>query len=540
MRILILQLARLGDILQTLPTLQGLKKRHPGCHITLAVRAKFADAAQVSPHVDKVVELPTADVLGPVLLNGADGRIESQELLAKWIATNFLSDEPYDQVINLTFTRASSYLTTLIAAKSRLGVRGANSGGHAITDAWSQYFFSQVLNRNRNMLHLNDLFARIANVDEGTWPLEVRDIQSNVMPPADGRTMIGIQLTASESDKTLNIETWQIVCKTILARNPGAVLAFFGSSADLPTITAVTKDLTQENIRVLAGTMRFHENMPWIRACQWIVSPDTAIVHFASILKTKVIEIAAGAVRPEETGPYGEGHHVLFPVNCNASELAEQIAAVMAGQDVRPIVAHSATRLIKCSHGNTRNELAPRNFTPEESANFFTKAYYLLAEFRCAGRVEDIEPPMIGDPNQAGAVDQMLAAYDALCAIRRISDFGQSACVKMLQNVDVDNALVKAEAEKLAQLEALLENMQKTVPLVKPLIDTWSVAKDLAHCPDELGVMDVIAIAEGAYRELGQNVEIIQQLLQTAVEAAHAKRQQIKPSPQLGTKERVE
>src|SRR3954451_22420693 len=117
MKIIILQLARLGDIVQTLPTIQGLKKAHPGCEITLVVRSTFADAARISPHVDKLVEFSTQDILGPVAADPQD-KAESLARLIRWVANELLGTE-YDLLLNLTFTPASSYMASLIRAKDR-------------------------------------------------------------------------------------------------------------------------------------------------------------------------------------------------------------------------------------------------------------------------------------------------------------------------------------------------------------------------------------------------------------------------------------
>lgn len=517
MRIAILQLARLGDILQTLPAIQGLKKKYPNSEITLVVRQKFSDAARVSPHVDKIVELPTALILEPALT--AQNQAESLARLAHWIGSELIADGPYHKLINLTFTRASSYLAGLVPANEKLGVKSTKAGAHIISDPWSQYFFSQVLNHNMNMIHLNDLFSRICGVEKTTWPIDVRQPnEAAAIPPKTERMRIGIQVTASVPEKTLNSESWSAVCKQLLARFPTAELVFFGGQGDLTAIAAVASTLPIGSYTTLAGTLKFNENVAWVRACSHVVSPDTALVHLASLCGTKVVELAIGAVRPEETGPYGEDHHVLYPVSCNAMQLGEQVARAIAGEKASTVVAQSQTRMVKCSHGALRSELAAKNFTPEESRNFFQKAYYLLAEFRCAGRVEDIDIPKLGDPAQPAALDKVLAAYDAMCVVRRIAEFGQHYCVKLLQNSE-DQAQLKIYAEKLSQLESMLDEAQKTVPLVKPLVDTWIVAKDLAESPgDDLETM--IAVTEGAYRELGQNVEIVQQLLQTAVDAA--------------------
>src|SRR5690606_40609355 len=44
---------------------------------------------------------------------------------------------------------------------------------------------------------------------------------------------------------------------------------------------------------------------------QWLISTDTAAIHLASVLGTRVLNLSVGPVRFRETGPYGNGHYVI-------------------------------------------------------------------------------------------------------------------------------------------------------------------------------------------------------------------------------------
>jgi ADP-heptose:LPS heptosyltransferase len=69
-RILIVNLTRFGDLLQTSPTIAGLKERYPAAAITVLVDRNFADVCRGLPGVDRVWEVDL-DGLGRLLL--ADG-----------------------------------------------------------------------------------------------------------------------------------------------------------------------------------------------------------------------------------------------------------------------------------------------------------------------------------------------------------------------------------------------------------------------------------------------------------------------------------
>lgn len=526
MRIAILQLARLGDILQTLPTLEGLKKIYPDAEITLVVRSTFSDAAKLSPHVDKLVEFPAKDVLGPCLADRVSGRQASLDRLAAWISGE-LSGK-YDLLLNLTFSKASSYLASLIDAKERRGMARGRDGSLSVDDPWSTYFISQVLTRNLNIIHLNDLFAWIAGLDAAAFPTQLKEPNCKPLPRGPKtKVRIGIQISASAPEKSLNRETWACVCRAIIEKIPLAELVFFGGANDVPGIVAVLSEVERRmagrwqpsRCTVVAGSRKFHENLSIVRDCDWIVAPDTAIVHLASLAKgraesPRIIEIAVGDVRPEDTGPYGDGHHVLYPVSCDKEGLAEEITQLLRGKNVGKTVALSRSKMMARSDGTFRSVLAPDNFTDEETSSFFKWSYYLLAEFRCAGRVEDVPIPRLGDPV---SLEKLLSAFDALCAILRLAEFGQHYCMKMLEELGNPRQL-KLLSEKIAEIETMLLSLQKTVSFVRPLIDTWTVAKDVARSPQ--GVEEVVALTEGTYRELKQNCEIIQQLLESAVQQA--------------------
>src|SRR4051794_20777995 len=99
MKILVLQLARFGDIYLTWPTLRALHRIHPEAEVHLLTREKFAGAtvglANIVAHT-----LPTAQILGR-------GQEAMENHLNSWLET--LSND-WDLIINLSFSPFSSYL----------------------------------------------------------------------------------------------------------------------------------------------------------------------------------------------------------------------------------------------------------------------------------------------------------------------------------------------------------------------------------------------------------------------------------------------
>ena len=53
--ILLINLTRMGDLLQTTPLMSGLKNAYPGVRITLLVSSRFMDICRGIPFIDELI-----------------------------------------------------------------------------------------------------------------------------------------------------------------------------------------------------------------------------------------------------------------------------------------------------------------------------------------------------------------------------------------------------------------------------------------------------------------------------------------------------
>src|SRR3712207_1692659 len=81
-RCLVIQLAKLGDTLQTLMALRAAKQLYPQLEISLVTRERFAAAAKCVPWIAEVITLPTDRLVGP-LKRGERDETESLGDLAR-------------------------------------------------------------------------------------------------------------------------------------------------------------------------------------------------------------------------------------------------------------------------------------------------------------------------------------------------------------------------------------------------------------------------------------------------------------------------
>ena len=107
-KILIVNLTRFGDLLQTSPTIAGLKEAYPGAAVTVLAERNFAEVCHGLPGVYRVWVLDL-DQLGRRLLAGSGGALRAayhaieEDILR-------LRAERFDLALNYSSSRMSAVL----------------------------------------------------------------------------------------------------------------------------------------------------------------------------------------------------------------------------------------------------------------------------------------------------------------------------------------------------------------------------------------------------------------------------------------------
>ena len=118
MKILVMQLARFGDILQTLPAINALKRKYPEGEIHFLVRKRFKIAAELSECVDTLRVLDTTHILSPIYTED-DGSVESLDRMELFVQE--MASEKFDLIYNLSYSPFSSYLASSISKENNSG-----------------------------------------------------------------------------------------------------------------------------------------------------------------------------------------------------------------------------------------------------------------------------------------------------------------------------------------------------------------------------------------------------------------------------------
>jgi len=329
--ILIINLTRMGDLLQTTPLMAGLREKNPDVKITLAINSAFTEICRGIPFIDDLIAF---DMHGfrDRIVRKKYSLVENYRLLDGLI--NRINEKEYDLAINLTHSPISALITSLIKAKEIRGFSVDREGNRLIKHPWLRYFFNVVPNRDYNPFHLVDMYLKssdsapvakklvyaIPDGDERKADDLLR--QEGV---ADGEMLIGIHLGASKSDRRWPVRHFAALADMI-ARSFGAKIALIGSGSE-SGLASEFNEYSSTRAADFTGRTALGELAAILKRCSLLIGNDTGPLHLATAVGTRVVGIFSVNAHYTETGPYGEGHYVIeadlpcvpcgFDVQCN-------------------------------------------------------------------------------------------------------------------------------------------------------------------------------------------------------------------------------
>jgi ADP-heptose:LPS heptosyltransferase len=314
-KIIIINLTRMGDILQTSPLMAALKEKYPESTLTLLANSAFSEICRGIPFIDEVITFN---------MKGFRERMIKDEysLVANYL---FLEDfisridkKKYDLAINLTHSPASALISSLIHADEVRGFSVDSEGHRVIRHPWMRYFFNVVPNRAYNPYHIADIYLKIGEVvpeEKGLFfRISEEDEKSieclmNSMGIEKGTILVGFQLGASKTDRRWPLSYFTDLAKMII-NTFDAKIVLFGSDAETD-LAEEFEGLSRIKTINLTGKTSLGELAAVLKRCSLLISNDTGPLHMATAVGTKTIGLFSVNAHHTETGPYGEGHYVL-------------------------------------------------------------------------------------------------------------------------------------------------------------------------------------------------------------------------------------
>lgn len=309
MRILIVNLTRFGDQLQSSPTIAGLKARHAAAEITVVADQQHASVCHGIPGVDHVYEIDL-DQVGRSLLGGGSGLIDAYRYVESIVQD--LRARAFDLAFNFSSSRMSGVLMRLLRVPDSRGWTMDSEGHRLIAHRWARLFVASVLNRRYAPYNLVDFYCRIAGVrppEPRLWyrpTREGRERAAALLAAADRETP-GARLIALQPGASNAVRRWPAGSFAALGRSLrdrlGACIVVIGSRGESELGRGIAAEIG-ERAMCLAGQTDLPTLAGVLERTAALVTGDTGPMHLAVAVGTPVVAFFFGPAYVWETGPY--------------------------------------------------------------------------------------------------------------------------------------------------------------------------------------------------------------------------------------------
>ncbi|MCS6837657.1 MAG: glycosyltransferase family 9 protein, partial [Bdellovibrionaceae bacterium] len=274
-KIAIVQINRLGDILQSIPAINAYKRLYPDHIVHLIVRKKFEEAAQLCPTADKIITLDTTHILRPLIQNQPEIH-QSLSNLETWLLT--LAEERYDIIFNLSYSPSSSWIVNFLEQHSGnttqvKGYTRTTDGYLAIPDDMSAYVYAQCGINKPNRFHLAEIFGTVLGVDLTIKDWKINLTQTN-HPSLEEipDQFISLHINASSKEKSLPPDV-TVELLNNLARTIPIPIVLLGSQKDMESVREVIYRSKHPKIYNMVGLVNLNEAAHIISRSLLLIAP---------------------------------------------------------------------------------------------------------------------------------------------------------------------------------------------------------------------------------------------------------------------------
>ena len=326
MNILLLNLARFGDLLQMQAAITGLARQ--GHRVGIVCHDTFVEAAALLSGVSHIAPVPGSAFL-PEKPKGEEGRHPWPDALASLAAWRDDMHSVFvpDRVCNLIPSLSSRILSTFVARGAPCSGFFVDGHGFGVNSSpWASFLCGAILSRGVSPFNIVDIFRKIAGAKAGhnigdnalRPPPEhalaaARKFLRAELPPeaSDCRGFVALQLGASEERRRWPVSSFVALgdilwrkgkfCPVLLGTHREAGLAEgYGLAAKHPHIN-------------MCGRTGLAELAALLCASRMLISNDTGTMHLAAGLGLPVLAVFLATAQPFDTGPYLAGSCSVEP-----------------------------------------------------------------------------------------------------------------------------------------------------------------------------------------------------------------------------------
>lgn len=319
--VLLVNITRLGDMLQATPTIAGMKMENPECKITVLVEKQFEAICHTIPNIDEVLSIDLGMTVRS-LAREKEGLLDAYEYLSEVVED--LRERNFDYTLNMSSSAYTALLLSLLGIERRGGWAADPEGYRVIESEWAQLFATSVFHQNRqyNSLNLVDVFRCSADVEKhpnslliniGEEPRARAHALLKEMNFPDDGPLVMVQAGASQAKRQWAPEKF-IECIGKLTREQNCRVILSGTKKEQPIVDSIVQRSDRSRVFSVVGKTGIPELGALLEMSDLLITGDTGPMHMSVAAGTPVISLFLASAFGFETGPYAEGSIVLQPV----------------------------------------------------------------------------------------------------------------------------------------------------------------------------------------------------------------------------------
>jgi len=339
MNVLLINLARMGDLVQTTPVALGLKAEH-NARVSVLVPAKYEQFARRLTGVDEVYALDEEAI---AISNPGEVTIVSAfEKWSGWLTP--LRKQQFDLVVNLTHDVLSTAIASLMAAKEVRGRHGVQ-GSVQVRGDWLRYFYAVLAHREFNGFNLCDIYRRGSGLLGGSRRVSMSPAQADrsaVEGYFDGlkEPRVLLHPGANHPNRRWPVAKYgELAVRLTDAGYSVVILAGPGETQLAKAVCAASGGVAKP----LPASIPTEYLPALMEQVDLVVTNDTGPLHIAAAVETPTISVFLAMARPEDTAPYAAGHLVFETAeSCHPCPEQHPCASPVCGESVPVDAVYSA------------------------------------------------------------------------------------------------------------------------------------------------------------------------------------------------------
>ncbi|MBK6766382.1 MAG: glycosyltransferase [bacterium] len=300
--VLVIQWARLGDLCQTRPLLDSLKKEQESDALWLSYDAQYETVVKRFSEIDQRLPIPLRNVVSTC-------RTDSMLPESFSLLESLVGRKTFERVINVTNHPAAIRFAQSIKSHLHQGY------GFAEETLWASLVRNvSAADASSSPVHIADIWqSGIVNAGRSHIPV-------NMLGDAPRPNRRGIAIICDAGDRSRDLSPRTIETITHAA------------SPRVDEIVLVGNRKPQSNsvgVLDLRGSTSLPQLLDLLATCEFVIGPDTGALHLAAALGCSVFGLYFNGAVPERTGPYALNSRCVAVEHQDALQATELTAQVV-------------------------------------------------------------------------------------------------------------------------------------------------------------------------------------------------------------------